>query len=73
MQNFHRYRKTGLNIDNEEGLFHDVIIHMTRIRCNAGTHPVFSGDGDDIYATVPVTMTSSRTILVASGSTSATA
>jgi hypothetical protein len=54
-------------------LFHDVIIHMTRIRCNAGTHPVFSGDGDDIYATVPVTMTSSRTILVASGYTSATA
>lgn len=43
MQNFHRYRKTGLNIDDEEGLFHDVIIHMTRIRCNAGTHPVFGG------------------------------
>jgi hypothetical protein len=31
-QNFQRYRKTGLNVDDEERLFHDLIIHMARFR-----------------------------------------
>jgi len=31
MQNFHRYRETGLNIDDEERLFHGVIDSST---CN---------------------------------------